>query len=418
MEFSDLYKQSNSALARFSPDGRHIAVAVEHRLIVRDTEDPKRIHRVFSTEYPAIQQIAWGPDGKSVLTASLAQSRVDVWRLDDESYRCAIFDEAARVAGAQWGGTHVLTFGDHDVRLSAWALDTEDRRYMQGVKQRAGVSMHPDGAYAAVVQRHDLRDYLGVYAVDAWRLVREIALDTADAGGASWSPDGLHVAVWDTAGLCVQVVNVAGMVKRTVSGDGPGVSACVWMASGQLLALAGFDGRVTLLDSVTWRAVATLSHRAHIAGDVDVFCEAELPAALGQTRRHTRFDLAATPHTLRSVSSSERVAAAAFSADGALLATTSAQFPCVLWVRRVCDMRLVAVVQTLRAVRAWAWSPVEPVLAFVTGAATVYLWREGKGCHLFEIPAASVAATRVVWNPDGGSLAVLAKGLFAMAYIT
>ncbi|KAJ2359664.1 hypothetical protein H4S02_010307, partial [Coemansia sp. RSA 2611] len=80
MEFSDLYKQSNSALARFSPDGRHIAVAVEHRLIVRDTEDPKRIHRVFSTEYPAIQQIAWGPDGKSVLTASLAQSRVDVWR--------------------------------------------------------------------------------------------------------------------------------------------------------------------------------------------------------------------------------------------------------------------------------------------------------------------------------------------------
>ncbi|KAJ2427340.1 hypothetical protein GGF47_001810, partial [Coemansia sp. RSA 2524] len=66
MEFSDLYKQSNSALAQFSPDGRFIAVAVEHRLIVRDSENPKRIHAVFSTPYtvPFVQQVEWSRDSR------------------------------------------------------------------------------------------------------------------------------------------------------------------------------------------------------------------------------------------------------------------------------------------------------------------------------------------------------------------
>ncbi|KAJ2891349.1 hypothetical protein GGI21_005880, partial [Coemansia aciculifera] len=67
MEFSELYKQTNSNLVCFSPDGKYLAVAVEHRLIVRQSDNLKAIHRVFSCAYeaatpPHIQAISWSSD--------------------------------------------------------------------------------------------------------------------------------------------------------------------------------------------------------------------------------------------------------------------------------------------------------------------------------------------------------------------
>ncbi|KAJ2784894.1 WD repeat-containing protein wrap73 [Coemansia javaensis] len=455
MEFSDLYKQSNAALARFSPDGRFIAVAVEHRLIVRDSENPKRIHRVYSCAYttaPYIQEVEWSRDSQFILTASYATDRVDVWSLEDETWRCAITDEVARVERAVWAADsrHVLTFSELDLRLSIWAVEGEEeedgeqprRRFIQFPKAQAGVAFHPDGTHMAVAQRHDYRDYVAIYDMADWRLVREIALDTVDVAGLAWSPDGVHIAAWDTASsYAVAVVNVAGVVKRVVEAEGLGVSTCAWSPTGQLLALGGHDRRVRVVNSLTWRAVATLAHRATVAaGDADVFVEVEIGQPLAQqaqqqlqqlqqpqgARVHTRFDLAPVPADIRVVVAADvhrvdaraAVSFAEFSADGALLATVCDAMPHALWVWRTSDMRLAAVVQTLRPVRACCWSPVEPTLAFATGAATVYLWKLDHGCHLYEIPAATAAAAALRWNPNGDGLAVLSKGLFALAYIT
>ncbi|KAJ2570488.1 hypothetical protein GGH19_005127 [Coemansia sp. RSA 1807] len=425
MEFSDLYKQSNSALAQFSPDGRFIAVAVEHRLIVRDSENPKRIHAVFSTPYtvPFVQQVEWSRDSRFVFTASFAQSRVDVWAPDDVDWRCAITDEVARVERAVWSpdSLHVLTFSELDLRLSVWSLiDGDERKYVQFPKMQAGVSFHPDGEFAAVAQRRDLRDYIGVYSTQDWRLVRELALDTADVQGMRWSPDGLHIVAWDTsASFVVQVLNVGGAVKRSVqpADAGLGVRTCVWSPNGQFVVLGGYDGRLHVLSSLTWRAVATLEPKPHISIPTDVFCETELPRALSASRIHTRFDLATIPCMLKTGGKSHKTCVE-FSADGSLLCAVNESMPCTVWVWQVRTMRVSAIIQTLHPVRVCVWSPVENVLVFATGAASVYLWRENRGCHLFEIPAASVAVGGVVWNPNGDGMAVLSKGLFAMAYIT
>ncbi|KAJ2715653.1 WD repeat-containing protein wrap73 [Coemansia spiralis] len=441
MEFSDLYKQSGAGLAKFSPDGRYIAVAVEHRLIVRDSENPKRVHRVYSCAYeaaPYIQEVEWAADSAYILTASYAANRVDVWSVEDEAWRCAITDEVARVEKAVWAadGRHVLTFGELDLRLSIWPLDGGERRFIQFPKARAGASFHPDGTYMAIAQRHDYHDYVAVYDTEDWRLVREIALDTVDVAGLAWSPDGLHIVAWDTASsYSVAVVNVAGMVKRLTEDEGLGVRTCAWGPTGQLLALGGHDRRVRILNHLTWRVTATLVHRATVTGDADVFVEAEVGqplahqsrAALAQQHRvHTRFDLEPTPAQIRVVVPADvhRAEAKAgvsfveFNAEGTLLATVCDSMPNALWVWRVSDMQLAAVIQTIRPVRACRWSPVEPTLAFATGAATVYLWKVDHGCHLYEIPSATVGATALRWSPNGDGLAVLSKGLFALAYIT
>ncbi|KAJ2127729.1 hypothetical protein GGF48_003156 [Coemansia sp. RSA 921] len=258
---------------------------------------------------------------------------------------------------------------------------------------QAGVSFHPDGEFAAVAQRRDLRDYIGVYSTQDWRLVRELALDTADVQGMRWSPDGLHIVAWDTsASFVVQVLNVGGAVKRSVqpADAGLGVRTCVWSPNGQFVVLGGYDGRLHVLSSLTWRAVATLEPKPHISIPTDVFCETELPRALSASRIHTRFDLATIPCMLKTGGKSHKTCVE-FSADGSLLCAVNESMPCTVWVWQVRTMRVSAIIQTLHPVRVCVWSPVENVLVFATGAASVYLWRENRGCHLFEIPAASVA---------------------------
>ncbi|KAJ1796491.1 hypothetical protein LPJ59_003719, partial [Coemansia sp. RSA 2399] len=221
--------------------------------------------------------------------------------------------------------------------------------------------------------------------------------------------------------------------------DGLGVRTCAWSPGGQLLALGGYDRRVRVLNHLTWRPTATLTHRSTINVQADVFVEVEVGQTLAQAsqavmastqRHHTRFDLDATmPATIRVVKHQDVHRADAmprnsgmsfveFSADGLLLATVCEAMPHALWVWRVASMRLAAVIQTLRPVRTCCWSPVEPVLAFATGSATLYVWKENNGCHLYDIPSATIAASSLVWNPNGGSLAILSKGVFSIAYMT
>ncbi|KAI9474565.1 hypothetical protein LPJ78_003979 [Coemansia sp. RSA 989] len=429
MEFSDLYKQSNSALAKFSPDGQYIAVCVEHRLIVRDSENPKRIHRVCSTRYssPFIQQIEWAANSQYIMTASYVENQVDVWALHDETWRCSITDQVARIEEARWApdSRHILTFSEFDLRLSIWGIEDESRRYVQSPKRRAGVSFHPAGPFMAVIQRHDHRDHLGIYSTEAWVLEREVPLDTVDACGVQWSPDGLHLSVWDTlASYHVCVVNVGGMIKRKYEDEGLGVT-CVWSPTGQLLALAGMDRRLRVLNSLTWRPIATLTHRPMLSGDLDVFVESSIGGtSLSNLHEHSRFDLSPLPCTLQNVvpmdkqrGSGGAVSFAQFNAEGTLLATICDSMPHCLWVWRIADMRLVTVIQTLKPLRRAQWSPVESSLAFCTNTPTLYLWRQNHGCHLFEIPSTSVVSS-LSWNPNAGSLALLSKGLFALAYVT
>ncbi|KAJ2408789.1 hypothetical protein GGI10_004790, partial [Coemansia sp. RSA 2530] len=279
MDFSDLYKQGNSNLVSFSPDGKYLAVVVEHRLIIRNSDSPKTIHRVFSCTYdtaPFIQDVGWSTDSLFIFTASYELNRVDVWCLGDESWRCSIVDEVCCIEKAVWAahGRHVLTFSELDLRLSIWSIEDEERRYIQYPKSRVALAFHPEGDYVAVAQRHDYHDFIGIYNTQSWAMVREIAVDTVDLTGIEWSPDGLHLVAWDLAGsFCAVVVNVGGVVKRVYTEDSVclGVRSCVWAPGGQLLAVGGYDERIRMLNHLTWRPVSTLVHRAQgIPATVDV----------------------------------------------------------------------------------------------------------------------------------------------------
>ncbi|KAJ2331460.1 WD repeat-containing protein wrap73, partial [Coemansia sp. RSA 2681] len=311
---------TNSNLASFSPDGKYFAVVVEHRLIVRHSDSPKTIHRVYSCAYdtaPYIEEVEWSSDSAFLLTASYAMDRVDVWSLSDESWRCSIVDEVSRIESAMWvpHGRHILTFSELDLRLSIWSIeDASDRRFIQFPKSQVPPVFHPSGDYMAVAQRHDYHDFIGLYDTGTWTMVREIAVpDMVDLAGLKWSPDGLHLVAWDmAANFCAVVVNVGGVVKRVITEDHMlGVRACAWAPSAQLLALSGYDNKIRMLNHLTWRPIATLVHRAQgIPASVDVFSEEEIVQTRAQesqrlmatdtgARMRTSFVLDPAPASIR-----------------------------------------------------------------------------------------------------------------------
>ncbi|KAJ2491642.1 WD repeat-containing protein wrap73 [Coemansia sp. RSA 2050] len=445
MDFSDLYKQTNSNLVSFSPDGKYLAIVVEHRLIIRNSDSPKTIHRVFSCTYdssPFIQDVGWSSDSLFIFTASYELNRVDVWCLADESWRCSIVDQVSFIENAMWAphGRHVLTFSELDLRLSIWSIeDGDERQFIQYPKSRAPPAFHPEGDYMAVAQRHDYHDYIGIYNTRSWTMVREIAvMDTVDLAGIAWSPDGLHLVAWDMAGnFCAVVVNVGGVVKRVYGEDQVclGVRSCEWAPSGQLLAVGGYDEKIRMLNHLTWRPLSTLVHRAQgIPSTVDVFNEVEIGQSLAlesrtpmdqTTRVRSRFVLGSAPSAIRvalavDVHRAERklgVSVLVFSADGEFLASVCESMPNAVWIWKVDEMRLLAVVQTLRAVRTCKWSPVERTLAIATGSSSVYLWKQEAGCFIHDCPSATATVAGLVWNPNGDTLAVLSKGMFMLGFL-
>ncbi|KAJ2017732.1 hypothetical protein H4S04_004351 [Coemansia sp. S16] len=431
MEFSDLYKQTNSNSVSFSPDGKYLAVAVDHRLIIRNTDSPKTIHRVFSCTYdtlPYIEELGWSSDSQFILSASYAMNRVDVWCLADETWRCSIVDEVSCIEKAMWAGRHILTFSELDLRLSIWSIENaDDRRFIQFPKSRVPPVFHPDGDYMAVAQRHDYHDYIGIYNTSSWSMVKEIAVDTIDLAGLKWSPDGLHLVAWDLAGnFSAVIVNVGGIVKRVYTEDTLGVKSCEWAPSGQLLALGGYDQKIRILNHLTWRPLSVLVHRQAIPEKADVFNEVEIrQESRSEARIRTRFDLAQSPAEIRVMHTVDvhradpkmGVSILEFSADGEYLASVCEGMPNAVWIWKVDDMKLLFVAQTLRPIRACKWSPVEMILTFATGTPTVYMWKLGEGLTVNEFVSANVMVSGLAWNPNGDCLAVMTKGLFLVGYL-
>ena len=107
--FSEIYKHS-SGLCQYSKDNEHLAVAVQHRLVIRDP-DSMQIKQVY-TCLDTINDIKWSKDSKYVITVILQRAMVQVWSIDKPEWTCRINEGLAGLVGARWAPNSrtVLTF--------------------------------------------------------------------------------------------------------------------------------------------------------------------------------------------------------------------------------------------------------------------------------------------------------------------
>ncbi|XP_031235541.1 WD repeat-containing protein WRAP73 isoform X4 [Mastomys coucha] len=285
MNFSESFKLSG-LLCRFSPDGKYLASCVQYRLVVRDVTTLQILQ--LYTCVDQIQHIEWSADSLFILCAMYRRGLVQVWSLEQPEWHCKIDEGSAGLVASCWSpdGRHILNTTEFHLRITVWSLCTKSVSYIKYPKAcPQGLTFTRDGRYLALAERRDCRDYVSIFVCSDWQLLRHFDTDTQDLTGIEWAPNGCVLAAWDT---CLEYkVLLYSLDGRLLSAYcayewSLGIKSVAWSPSSQFLAIGSYDGKVRLLNHVTWKMITEFGHPATINNPKTVvYKEAEKTPQLG-----------------------------------------------------------------------------------------------------------------------------------------
>jgi WD40 repeat protein len=152
MDFSEAYRYSGPP-PTFSPDGVHVAIVVEYRVAVRNSETLKVV-QLFSC-VDKIHEVEWSQDGQYILCTLVDRAVVQVWSVNEPQWSCKIDEGPAGIQHACWvpGSRGVLTVADFNIRTTIWSLTTRKCTHLAGPKDGAtGLAFSKDGSQLALVE--------------------------------------------------------------------------------------------------------------------------------------------------------------------------------------------------------------------------------------------------------------------------
>jgi WD40 repeat protein len=263
----------------FSPDGKLVALAQEYRLVVREVET-LAVVGLFSC-LDRIEALSWSPCGDLILCGMYTHGTAQVFSIADSEWSCSITEGLAGICSARWCPSceEILLTAEFQVKLSVWSLVDQNCHNLPPPKHpEAGIAFSPDGTQLAVLERLEFKDWLAVYDTSCWELISHSPLATTDAADISWSPDGTCVACWDSPaqGPLLCIVDPAGSDTNAPlailhgTGYGLGFKSVAWSPSGQLLVVGSYEQEASVLNNVTWTALAGFQHATAITGPASV----------------------------------------------------------------------------------------------------------------------------------------------------
>ncbi|XP_074233715.1 WD repeat-containing protein WRAP73 isoform X3 [Camelus bactrianus] len=364
MNFSEVFKLS-SLLCKFSPDGKYLASCVQYRLVVRDANTLQVVQ--LYTCLDQIQHIEWSADSLFILCALYKRGLVQVWSLEQPEWHCKIDEGSAGLVASCWSpdGRHILNTTEFHLRITVWSLCTKSVSYIkypkacqQGELAKAAqkflksLAFTRDGRYLALAERRDCRDYVSIFVCSDWQLLRHFDTDTQDLAGIEWAPNGCVLAAWDSClEYKVLLYSLDGRLLSTYCAYewSLGIKSVAWSPSSQFLAVGSYDGKVRVLNHVTWKMITEFGHPATINNPkIVVYKEAEKspPLGLGHlaflppravagplSSPESKYEIAEVPVSLQTLKpAADRanprigVGALAFSPDNYFLATRNGDF--------------------------------------------------------------------------------------------
>ncbi|XP_051027280.1 WD repeat-containing protein WRAP73 isoform X2 [Acomys russatus] len=377
----------------------------------------------------------FSPDGKYL-----------VWSLEQPEWHCKIDEGSAGLVASCWSpdGRHILNTTEFHLRITVWSLCTKSVSYIKYPKAcQQGITFTRDGRYLALAERRDCRDYVSIFVCSDWQLLRHFDTDTQDLTGIEWAPNGCVLAAWDT---CLEYkVLLYSLDGRLLSAYcayewSLGIKSVAWSPSSQFLAVGSYDGKVRLLNHVTWKMITDFGHPAAInSPKTVVYKEAEKIPQLGLAHlsfpppramagalstSESKYEIASGPvslQTLKPVADRANprmgVGMLAFSSDSYFLATRNDNVPNAVWVWDIEKLKLFVVLEHMCAVRSFQWDPQQPRLAICTGGSKVYLWSPA-GCVSVQVPGeGDFSVLGLCWHLSGDSLALLSKDHFCLCFL-
>ncbi|KAF3336298.1 WD repeat-containing protein WRAP73 [Carex littledalei] len=414
MEFTEAYKQAGPCC--FSPDSRFLAVAVDHRLFIRNVISLK-VEQLYSC-VDKISFIEWAPDSQYILCGLYKRPMVQAWSLTQPEWTCKIDDGPAGIAYARWSpdSRHILTTSEFQLRLTVWSLVNTACVHVQWPKHAAkGVSFTRDGKFAAVCTRRDCKDYVNLLSCHSWEVMGTFAVDTVDLAGVEWGPDDSSIVVWDSLleykvliyspdGRCLQ--------KYQAYESGLGVKTVAWSPSGQFLAVGSYDQQVRVLNHLTWKTFAEFMHMTTLRApcNATIFKEVDEPLQLDMS------DLSLSDNFALNIQDG-LIGLLSWSCDNQYLLTRNDSMPTVLWIWDIRYLEPAAVLIHKDPIRAAAWDPTGGTqLVLCTGSPNLYMWSPA-GAWCVSIPLPDFSICDLKWSSDGSRLLLKSKETFCCAAV-
>lgn len=439
-------------VCRYSPDGRKLAVGTwDWRVAIWDLKSSILL-REFNFDdvvaYSAIDDIAWTPDSKSIISAT-KNGTPRVWDVESGKLRCELRGHARPVASVACSpdGGRFYTAGD-DGTIKTW--DASDGRLIttqyghtnevRSLSVRAtdgriasystdGTVRTWDGQYANAFADHSARNdfnYTLPMTLDGSKLAcagPEGGLSFWDAEGnlirtmpalselindAAFSPDGQLVGVvnWDST---VRILDVeAGTVEKELHGQEGGSSSCSFSHDGKYFASGSTNQSIVLWDVATGQiarriTMPTSAYRVEFSRNGKYLAAGMYDGSIGIWDGATLDSITTIPAARGTIYNLE------FSRDGWLLASASEDGIARIWRLPSGDL-FGEYKGHAGAVYDVAFHPDGTRLVTASADLTARLWDTKTGESTLILSGFQDPVFNLAFSPDGDRLYVSASG--------
>ncbi|CAO3612163.1 unnamed protein product [Cunninghamella blakesleeana] len=348
----------------------------------------------------------------------------------------------------------VLITTDLKLKLNIWMFKQNKIKYIEQPKFiDNGCVPSPDGKYVAIVETKNAKDYINILDGKSFILLKQFLVDTADLAHIQWSPDSQFIVVYDN---CLYykllVYRFDGYLEFSYSAYdyGLGIKSIDWL--GSLLAIGSYDGKVQLINTVSWKRIYTLSHSNNIKPykneSLVIFEEYDLPNMNKRTletkvgyriiqRRPIQLPVLRPEYNKHNPNIG--VSQCQFNLDGSFLFTRIDTMPNTLWIWNIHQLECCSIISQKHPIRQVIWNPKYPhVLAMICGDENIYLLKQDKTFVLnqrsssvpaststkvvenlkiipFAVPTSKFSVKQIEWSMDGKTLLLLDHQLYCLA---